>query len=224
MKKNPALTEATRRALRSAFWSLYQEKPLDQITVKQITDLAGYNRSTFYQYYQDIYDVLEQIESQVLQSMESFAGFVIQHAQEMSLAEVISAFLERQAGEEHYLKGLLGEHGDRDFERRLVQWSKSFFGSLSCWQEIDPVARDWLLEYHISGMIGVMKRIIRQGLELTAEQIIRTLSVISGKPADQLARTPFASLMKWQKQLKTVDKPGIIEKNSIQLTGGQTHD
>ena len=51
MKKQPQITEQTKDNLRSAFWTLYSSKPIDKITIKEITDLAGYNRGTFYLYY-----------------------------------------------------------------------------------------------------------------------------------------------------------------------------
>lgn len=48
MKKQPAATEQTRANLRAAFWSLYKEKPTGKITVREITDRAGYNRATVF--------------------------------------------------------------------------------------------------------------------------------------------------------------------------------
>lgn len=64
--KQPAVTEQTKTNLRRAFWQLYEQKPIQKITVKQITDLAGYNRGTFYLYFKDVYDLLEDIEGTVL--------------------------------------------------------------------------------------------------------------------------------------------------------------
>lgn len=65
--KQPAVTEQTKTNLRRAFWHLYEQKPIQKITVKQITDLAGYNRGTFYLYFKDVYDLLDDIENKVLE-------------------------------------------------------------------------------------------------------------------------------------------------------------
>jgi len=62
MKKQPELTAQTKENLIEAFWQIYCEKGLGKITVKEITAKAGYNRSTFYEYFTDVYDVLDQIE------------------------------------------------------------------------------------------------------------------------------------------------------------------
>ncbi len=66
MKKNPAITDATRNKLIRAFCAVYEHKPISKITVKEITDLAGYNRSTFYQYFNDVFAVLEYIEDEMI--------------------------------------------------------------------------------------------------------------------------------------------------------------
>lgn len=57
MKKQPQITEQTKACLREAFWTLYTKKPIEKISIKEITDLAGYNRGTFYLYYKDVYDL-----------------------------------------------------------------------------------------------------------------------------------------------------------------------
>ena len=52
--------------LTEAFIRLYRNKPLHQISVKEVAGLAGYNRSTFYIHYDDIPDLLEKAEQQLL--------------------------------------------------------------------------------------------------------------------------------------------------------------
>lgn len=49
--------EITKNNLIEAFWSIYKVKPLPKITVKEITDKAGYNRGTFYTYFSDINEI-----------------------------------------------------------------------------------------------------------------------------------------------------------------------
>ena len=52
----------TNLMIREAFFSILKQKPLSKVTVKEICTAAGVNRSTFYKYYKDTYDLLEQIE------------------------------------------------------------------------------------------------------------------------------------------------------------------
>lgn len=51
----------TRKAIRDAFMTLLNERPLNQITVKDIVETCGVNRNTFYYYYQDIPQLLQSV-------------------------------------------------------------------------------------------------------------------------------------------------------------------
>lgn len=66
MKKQVEITAATRNAFLDAFCTLYKRKPIEKITIQELTDKAGYNRSTFYQYFKDIYGLLTYIEDNVI--------------------------------------------------------------------------------------------------------------------------------------------------------------
>ena len=66
MKKQPEITESTRRDFISAFCEYYREKPIEKVTVKEISEKAGYSRVTFYNYFKDPYDLLNQIEEEFI--------------------------------------------------------------------------------------------------------------------------------------------------------------
>ena len=51
----------TSEAIRQAFLSLLEEKPLKRISVRDIVDRCGVNRNTFYYHYQDIPQLLVSI-------------------------------------------------------------------------------------------------------------------------------------------------------------------
>lgn len=58
-----------RQNLIEAFWRLLAKKDLNRITIKEITDLAGYNRGTFYQYFTDIYALIDGEEERVINAI-----------------------------------------------------------------------------------------------------------------------------------------------------------
>mgnify|MGYP000260241491 CR=1 FL=1 len=61
--------EKTERAIRNAFLELRAAKPLEKITVKELCSLACINKSTFYSHYKDIYDLSDQLETDVVASV-----------------------------------------------------------------------------------------------------------------------------------------------------------
>ena len=54
MNKRIEITAQTKQNLIDAFWSLYTEKRIEDITVKDITHKAGYNRGTVYEYFPSV--------------------------------------------------------------------------------------------------------------------------------------------------------------------------
>lgn len=49
----------TRRQLRECLITLLKEKKVQDITVRELTDMADLNRGTFYLHYKDVFDLLE---------------------------------------------------------------------------------------------------------------------------------------------------------------------
>ena len=61
----------TREQLKRALTQLLLEKPVREITVRELTDRADVNRGTFYAHYTDLYDMLEQMENEAIGECES---------------------------------------------------------------------------------------------------------------------------------------------------------
>lgn len=55
------MTSFTKKAIRDSFLKLLNEKPLSQITIRDIVDDCGINRNTFYYHYHDITHLLQSI-------------------------------------------------------------------------------------------------------------------------------------------------------------------
>ena len=55
------MANLTKKAIRDAFVKLLNQRPLHQITVKDVVETCGVNRNTFYYYYQDIPQLLESV-------------------------------------------------------------------------------------------------------------------------------------------------------------------
>lgn len=59
---NDYRVRVTKMLIRKEFTELLKTKPVQSITVREICERTGINRSTFYNHYTDVYDLLEQIE------------------------------------------------------------------------------------------------------------------------------------------------------------------
>ena len=72
MKKvtNDHRSRVTKMLIRKAFMELLRQKPLASISVKELCELAGINRGTFYSHYQDVYDLLDQLEQEMMNDFQ----------------------------------------------------------------------------------------------------------------------------------------------------------
>ena len=59
----------TKRVIRESFMELLNERPMNRITVKDITDRCGVNRNTFYYHYQDVPALVEEICAQQVERL-----------------------------------------------------------------------------------------------------------------------------------------------------------
>lgn len=64
--KTDARVRYTKMIIRQCFFRLLRQKSISKITVKEICELAQINRSTFYKYYADPYDLLEKLEEEAI--------------------------------------------------------------------------------------------------------------------------------------------------------------
>ena len=61
----------TKKNIRDAFIELRKEHPLDEIKVNMLCEKAMINKTTFYNHYQDIYHLSEELEAEVLEDFLS---------------------------------------------------------------------------------------------------------------------------------------------------------
>ena len=57
----------TKKVLKDCLFELLENKTIDEITVKELTEKADVNRSTFYFYYKDINDMMMQIQNEIFE-------------------------------------------------------------------------------------------------------------------------------------------------------------
>ncbi len=158
MKKQPQITEQTKANLRTAFWQLYTEKPLDKISIKEITDLAGYNRGTFYLYYKDVYDIFSQIEDELLQKIKDVLDESLATNETFDLSQQMGILLELMQTHSHYATVLLSDRGDPRFVSRL----KELILPLLNRYFISPEGHDdyqmaLLSEFYLSGLLAAVQ-------------------------------------------------------------------
>lgn len=77
-EKNPSVSEQTKQQLTDALKTLMAQKPMDKITISELTGLCGIRRQSFYYHFEDIYDLLRwMIEKEAISLLRQQEGALL---------------------------------------------------------------------------------------------------------------------------------------------------
>ena len=183
----------TRRQLRECLITLLKEKKVQDITVRELTDMADLNRGTFYLHYKDVFDLLEKTEAEL---QEDFNQLVCKHdavdlKQRPSVIfnEIYSLVYDNA----DLIEILLGENGDLNFVNRLKQLIRE--KCLKDWMEVfrsgNAAAFDAFFSVIVSGCIGLVQYWLQTGLKETPEQMAKLTEHIITKGIGVLEIDPY---------------------------------
>ncbi len=165
----------TRMALRESLLSLLQENPLSKITVSRICEQADVNRSTFYLYYKDAYDLLEQIENelfeQIFQAVDSATPLLPNEEMFQRVYEII--YKNRDL-----CRVIFGEYGDKAFLRKVGNIYRDHL--LREWRRLarnlDETTLTYLHTFSAFTNIGIMEQWIAGDFHETPAQLAALVS------------------------------------------------
>lgn len=111
MHKQPDKVAQTKKKIENAFIGFYGNTDIEKISIKAITSEAQVYRSTFYLYYQDIYDLLSSIEQAQLLSFRVYVEKQLPlESVEVGLRKLVAYFSSN--GELLYLLMSKGRNGE----------------------------------------------------------------------------------------------------------------
>lgn len=127
-------TEKTRNYLAESLLTLMKDKPLSRITVKDLCQQAGVNRTTFYAHYKDVKELLEEVESVLLSDIQKnlAAGLSSGSTMEDMLTNLLDTI--KQNSDLCFI--LLGKNGDMEFLGKALYWAEE--ATLQSWQRAYP--------------------------------------------------------------------------------------
>ena len=167
MKKQPEITEKTRQAFIDIFCELYSQKPIEKISIQEIANKSGYNRSTFYQYFTDIYELLDYAETDLLNYIKE------ELAKEKN--PTVQNMLHCFEKENHMsaLHALFGDYGSVHFLERIKkeipvdQWASKI--------PKDTAATPYLVEFYISTTLSLLRLWFRRQNDLPRDELFELI-------------------------------------------------
>jgi len=169
----------TKKLLLKALTLLISEKKINKITVKELTDLADVNRGTFYLYYKDIFDMVEQIETELFdsfsQAYEKISNTTTTYDGMLSFFTFLFEFVQDNAG---MCKILLGPDGDYYFIEKFKNFIKQYQPSMG--DAVSKAKLHYFRPYIISGCIGIVQQWLDDDMDISPKEMaVFVLGVVS---------------------------------------------
>lgn len=167
-------TKKTQKAIKEAFLYLLQQKPINKITISEITDRADIGRGTFYIHYTDIFDLQNKIIDETIADLERIFDTAYTEKEGEDFA-VISERLIKYIAQHRQLFEIFYSSSD---ENRLTMLIKKIFIKKIIEQENlkynDP--KDQIEVYFfIAGITGVLTDWITGNIKADDETVIQVL-------------------------------------------------
>ena len=173
LKKEDRRVRRTKKLLTQALTELLQKKQVNEITVKELTDLADMNRGTFYMYYKDIFDMLEKIEDELFQKLDVIAQ-THEHGDPTQQVKPILLDLFRFIEENQEMcRVLLSPNGDMNFLHRLYEAIRE--RGLEIWKDqmgsLGEKEFDYRYSFVIFGCAGMIRAWVNRSCQETDMQM-----------------------------------------------------
>lgn len=165
-------------AIRDSFFLLLKEKPLDKITVADIIKRAGIVRSTFYNHYESIPMLIEQIEQKTIQDVFSFLeNFRPKNDRDIYISYFTT--LCQYIMDNPLLAELLrSAHGDAFFEK-IMKLFHRYVKEISESANVTQTNKErysYAVSYAIGGAVGVLHKWTRENFSTPPEIITDILT------------------------------------------------
>lgn len=160
-KADSARVRMTKKMLRDAFTALLLEKPIQNISVRELCERAGVNRGTFYIHYRDIFHLMETIENEIVTALGDILGKLdVSPGNDNAFIEVCLKIFEYLKQNADICIILLSENGDVNFINRLLDLAKAqcMVQYVEKYPNASQSQLDYFYSFISSGCIGMLRQ------------------------------------------------------------------
>lgn len=172
-KRSYSVSYETKQAFASALKQLMLQKPLERITIQEITGLCGMRRQNFYYHFEDIYDLLRwMFEEEAVSLLTGQDGMLLWQEGMLRLFRYL------QENRKVYLCALrsLGRsHVRRFFKTNIYAVIQHTIESME--QEVsgkreDREYLDWMTHMYVITLTGILEDWLMGELDYTPEELV----------------------------------------------------
>ena len=175
-KKTDRRVKYTKMALKKSFVNLLEKKNISKISVKEICENADINRTTFYNYYNDQYDLMRKLENELIENIGNHLAKYTQNESDATLVEMLEKIFEYIKENAKLCKILLNEKRNLGFQKRIIMlvYNKNVNNLINknAYLKKDM---DYIYSFVITGCIGVVQKWLEDDMEKSTRSMAEML-------------------------------------------------
>lgn len=176
MKKftNDHRAKVTQMLIRKAFTELLKQKPIQNISIRELCERARINRGTFYAHYLDIYDLRDSLENEMYEKFDqALKDQLAANKGSVSPVRVTAELFQCLKDHSDLCVVTLGEYGDKNFLLKLVTRARQIGmeSYAKYFTDVPPQKIDYFYAYISSGCMGLVQKWIEDGMTVPVSEM-----------------------------------------------------
>ena len=181
--KNNRRAMETRQRIQNTLLEMLEEQELDQISVSQLCKRAEVNRSTFYAHYDDVTDLIAEIEQGIGRDIFDSLPEQTEGALPMWDLRYLQHILERIRTHQLFYRAYLrSSHGQRRMEWGFTQLLEHIMRPYMHELGINDTELEYYFAYFKEGLVAVIRRWVLQGCRESPEYLTRVIATMTEHP------------------------------------------
>lgn len=180
------MSNFTEKAIKETFISLLDERPLNEITVKDIVETCGISRNSFYYHFSDLPELIEEIVKEEADEM------IQKHHSISSMTECFNAVVEFASHRKRAIMHIYRSVNRDVFERHLMNISEYFVGlyihTALAQEDISDEVKKSIIDYYKCVCFGLVLNWLASGMPEAQVTSIRKIFELQKTKAPEIAR------------------------------------
>lgn len=171
----------TKKAIWDATLKLLSQKNIEDISITELAQTAQINRKTFYNYYQNLYQVIDDIENETVEKFVStIKATDWYNGNELDFYKIFFCITEAVRDNMEFFRQLLNISKTSSIiikvENTLKEKSKTYFKQ---YLDMDDDLLTISMDYVVSGMFSVFSRWLQDGQKMTVAEVTEHVGLMS---------------------------------------------
>ena len=168
------MSNTTKLALEASLKKLLRQKPVDKITIQDLTTDCGISRMAFYYHFKDIYDLVEWVcvedGKRALQDKKTYDSW------QEGLSQIFEAVLENKPFIMNVYRAVNKEKIESYLYKLTYDLVEGVVEEKSAGSPVTAEEKSLIAGFYMYGFVGIMLDWVQKGMQEDYQQIVDNLS------------------------------------------------